>query len=283
VDNLTYLPNRAQQKHIVSADEAAARANDPMLHMLREVPFVIIGVLPETERKAADQLFHLLIRLGSYTERYQSALHLFLSTSKMLSQWRAQSTLAPTEEARFDALRQLTNNPAREWSNIALRDSIMTVYHYGCILKAITFKGCPTLQSMVDAGAIKATKRLFQQARFPNWENARHALSHESELSATPEATERNSVDGYVAGGFHLPNAKVMLSGVRQEDKLTTTLSDLHRGPTKLIQMECSEVGLGHLVATTNSIYLAFEPASQKTFELVREMGEKEKLSKQAP
>lgn len=251
--------------------------------MLREVPFVIISVLPETERKAADHLFHLLFRLGSYTERYQSALHLFLSTTKMLSLWRTQSTLASTEEARFAALRQLTSNPAREWSNIAFRDSIMTVYHYGCILKAITFKGCPTLQTMVDAGAIKATKRLFQQARFPNWENARHALSHESQLSATPEASDRNSVDGYVAGGFHLPNAKVMLSGVRQEDKLTTTLSNLHGGRTKPIEMECSEAALGHLVATTNSIYLAFDPAARKTFELVKEMGEKEELSKQTP
>jgi hypothetical protein len=245
--------------------------------VIRSLPSIITSVLPEAENKPALHLLDLLPHLARYTERYESASELFLMSDQILKEWREQSNLGQPLEMQLSAMHKMMHDPRREWSNIALRDSIMTVYHYGCVLNAITFKDCPTLSSMVDIAAIKAAKQLFQKSRFPNWENARHALSHELELVITPKDIERNATKGYMSDGFHLPNSNVMLLGVRLNDKMVTTLQDLGSKISRPITMECSKAALDHLIDTTNRIYLAFEPAAQKTFDMLQERAKGER------
>ncbi len=231
-------------------------------------PVIPVTLLPANEQAQAAHLIFLLCLLRQYSNRFESALTLFEATSIQgrLAAIRNESDIK-VRAALADAF---ISDPSRHWPEVAFRDSIMTVYHFGIALRQIKSslgKGCPSLSRHFDSRVTKQAWKLFDRTYFPNWESARHATAHEAEMSETPEAQLRNSVavsapdPAFGIGGTG--SVRIMAAALYEGNKCTITWADSKGNPHVLVT-ECSRESLAKLIEIRDRIFGAVGGASDR-------------------
>lgn len=89
----------------------------------------------------------------------------------------------------------------REWQQIAQRDAVMTIYHFGVALDSVNFKNLPRLQKTVDHNLLRSARSTFQRS-FPDNVQARHSVSHSADRHADAESVDKTMHEG----GFEFPD-----------------------------------------------------------------------------
>ncbi len=135
-----------------------------------------INSLPsEDEQKNSMVLLFNTINLNTYLEECKAAVNLCSYTDQLRQ--------AVSNEREEDLL-TFTRNMAtfKFWDNIASRDLVMTVFHFGKALEAIksSMNLTPIISAQVAHDELREASRVFKR-EFPDADMLRHAVAHRAE------------------------------------------------------------------------------------------------------
>jgi len=222
-------------------------------------PRISVSAWPEAEQESIAHVLHLEIQLGNHIEQFEAALGLYDHCSAQEDAQHARLSLVTDGRERIAFIRGLMSSPSKYWPHIALRDSIMTVYHFASTLEGIrkSFKDAPMFRAAVDHEKMRQAGKAFS-AGVPQAREARHAVSHSAELTATRAATVQNAASGtFTAGPVVSQGAQnVMLVNVRSGRTLTFTWDN------QILTAELSQGTLTTLVTVRELVCEALEPAA---------------------
>lgn len=162
-----------------------------------------------------------------------------------------------TYDAQREPILQMME-PHSAAQRIAVRDSIMTVFHIGKILSSLqSLHGCPELARRCDLDQLSRHINVFKTSRFPNWESMRHAVGHLGELRQTRDAADKNTYSGTWSNSIvSLENSKRTTLRIVNGRELTLTWNN------QILSYKLTADKLDKLVATVVSVREVFIAAA---------------------
>jgi hypothetical protein len=145
-----------------------------------------IAERPTDEQHAAVQLCGNLIMLHRYSQNFTGAVGLLDYVDGL------RRIFAPND-ARIAVLSL--------WRDMACRDGVMTLYHFGEVLAALRRNPIPpSVEGHVDGQRIRNAASKFTQA-FPSIRKARNGVGHVAEMTSSLGGFKKHAVDGKVIFG----------------------------------------------------------------------------------
>jgi hypothetical protein len=224
--------------------------------------------LAETEQEKSE-IFHqtnLLLQLANYVGTYKAAL--LLNDEAMADIGRRMAERKSIFELRANDMRQQLDrirdamNLSAQWSQMAARDAVMTVFHFGKTLDSISFKLTPSLAAAVDHKKLRAARKHFQDY-FRGNEEARHAVGHAAERLSSTSKTEHITH----SAAYESPNLKIAegasyaLSNFTDGDQVVSTVAHPHTGKTSIVKAPFSHEALAELDSITDEVFDTFRSA----------------------
>lgn len=175
---------RALSRRLAISDSPASllsfvSLDDPMIDLYKPCPIIRWDSLPLEEHEHAKAMSTCLTHMGSFVRDFSAALTLF------------------DKLHRLDRRSIESNGDISEglWPFIPARDGCMTIYHFGLAMEGATdcLSHCPTYRHSIDIPARRAAEKLFR-AKFPKFRDARHAVAHAAELSASASSIASNKL-----------------------------------------------------------------------------------------
>ncbi len=170
-----------------------------------KLPNIRFDSLSETEAKYARALRSALSDLNTYILSFESALTLSDHCDELIQTWFKENDAAKSFSP------DSAIHAASGWKIIAQEHGALQIYHFRQVVEAVllNLNKCPTLGPKVDAARFRLLRRRFN-AKFQLHEEMRDAIGHAAELTATPEAWERNAVS---PGSYSPPGIEVLGGG----------------------------------------------------------------------
>jgi hypothetical protein len=210
-------------------------------------------VLPEAEQAECKHIAWLLRLLNSYREDFEAALELVIDSNRKVEALRAAEEAArKAKDQQRDAELRKASKLRSAWHNIAIRDAVMSVYHFQFILNGIlkSTHRCPTLIGKIDLEKLHTAQPLFKK-HFPKTEGIRHAVAHAGETQHSLRRLEQARYDGTLQlGGI---TAKGIASG---HIIYGWTMHMTHE--KKLVSMEVSPAKNEQLKSVVEAVFEAF-------------------------
>ena len=218
-------------------------------------------VLPEEEREECRHIAWLLGLLDSYREDFEAALELIDYTQKNIEALRSEEVAArkANNQTRLNETRQASDTH-QNWQRIAMRDAVMSVYHFGFILDGIlkSTHRCPTLMTKIDLSKLHTAQPLYKK-HFPKPEPIRHAVAHVGETQHSLHRLDKARFDGTleiggatiqgIAGGY-------VIEGWVKGTIYGWTMHMTHE--KKLVSLEISPTTHDQLKSIAEVVFAAF-------------------------
>jgi len=140
----------------------------------------------------------------------------------------------------------------------------MTVYHFAEAMEAAKamVRECPTLKATIDWKSVRSVQKVFS-ADFPQYENFRHAIAHDAEITDSPKSSERNSHSGYYDDGHVRMEGNV--SGVRITGNIGGAATVTIKG--QILKLDLSPGLVANLKKTAINFWACFKEAERITRE----------------
>jgi hypothetical protein len=161
--------------------------------------------LPAAEQEECKHIAWLLVLLNGYGEHFEGAIALMIDATNKIEALRAEEHEAKrtkNQQRETDIRKASELNSA--WHDIAIRDAVMSIYHFEFILDGIlkSTHRCPTLMDKIDINKLHAAQPLFRK-HFPKTESIRHAVAHAGQTQHSLKCLEKARYDGTLElGGF---------------------------------------------------------------------------------
>lgn len=214
-----------------------------MLNSRDALLWELMRLAPEDQQLAMSDLnsmFQMLrqyqIRAGHSQALYQNSRATRIPLSTEFSKSRPPARL---EDNFWDVnyRKQLTEYEAREaelrtnldqlsgWMHIAARDTVLNVFHYSDVFKAIDGfwpRHIPFLEGNIDFNMKKAAEGIFEEA-YPYATPLRNAVAHEGSFS-TPTKVGKHQVSNFSDFGIRISNgAQARISDMLSNDTYIST------------------------------------------------------------
>jgi hypothetical protein len=213
----------------------------------------------EEEVAAASVLTSALCELDHQTINFHSALSLITFSKEHASAAKNAWKQALRDGAPQSLTDQLQGNlrTIREWRFIASRDAVMTVYHFGIALNAISFKDLPMFREVVDTKLLRSARSNFQK-EFPGIVRARDVVAHTAEKNSKEPVFYEGGLE---VGGFSAPpGASFSMTNTIVGDRMTSTVVHPHTKETSVVSVPINDKTLAKLNEVKAMILRAFAP-----------------------
>ncbi len=248
------------------------------------IPDLANNSLPAEEREDGSFLNWLCSCLNLYAVRLEDALDLFeifdaeretasqqsMRDLRELAELMQGAGSIPIEIAAPFLQMGEAVGKARRRCEIAARDAVMSVYHFGHVVDAIRTNidnTCPSLRAAFDIAGMEQAVEEYR-AKFPSASVLRNGIGHSAENARDRAAAKYNSVklrDGNVIEAFW-----GRLAGSRFLITLAGRADAGQPAPGVLATFDLTRETLADLRTVQSKIYDAFAPAVALTWQLPR-------------
>lgn len=231
-------------------------------------PMIDMQGLPENEREKAWLITTHIMRLKTYIDQAQNTLDLvaFAERELIAIRQRTSELLPQYDPSIHQEIDQLSaaRTTLAGWTMLAGRDAGMTVYHFAEAMEAAKamVRECPTLKATIDWKLVRSVQKVFS-ADFPQYENFRHAIAHDAQLTDSPKSSERNSHSGDYDDGHVRMEGNV--SGVRITGNIGGAATVTIKG--KILKLDLSPGLVTNLKKTAINFWACFKEAERITRE----------------
>lgn len=219
--------------------------------------------VPESEKGAASHVAHLLFMLNYYVRCFESDVQLYEAAAGF--HFPAHDTFEKFPEGSQDP-EAINANKWLEitdgWATISARDGAMSIYHFGRTIEGFydTWSNAPYLRENFGRAVKNADKAL--RIAFPNFINARDAVSHSGGRGRNPSQQDIHAYLGPWA------NSQMSIRGNDTEILLVDNMSNRQYSNTwegKVISYEISLQSALKLAAIRDEIFNAFASVDKQT------------------